>query len=101
VTVADDNRSQAKAKAQTWKKKAGTVVTKSDVESWVSSKQAAGKENPNVTGYLERQLGQGASLGSAVVNKYNRSDCRIDAKKSFRTGNLRNSVCEHRWAERT
>ncbi len=72
MTVADDNRSQAKAKAQTWKKKAGTVVTKSDVESWVSSKQAAGKENPNVTGYLERQLGQGASLGSAVVNKYNR-----------------------------
>lgn len=70
--MAENKRSQAKEKAKAWKSQAGKVISKSDVESWAESKQAAGKERPDVTKYLERQLSKGASLGSAVVNRYNR-----------------------------
>lgn len=66
-----DNRSQALDKAQAWKKKAGQVISQSDVKSWVASKEAAGKSNPNILGHLERQLGKGAALGASVVQSYN------------------------------
>lgn len=70
TSTTTDTTSAAVTKARAWKTRG--YLTKRDVNKWAREKQAQGVKNPNVTGFLERQLAKGIGLGSGVANAYSK-----------------------------
>ena len=59
----------AKAKANSWRRQSGGVLGTRAVEAWLASQRAAGRENPNLGRFLEKQMSRGVGLGAGLVNQ--------------------------------